>query len=75
MVNNKIFKYDKYDKPMPFSNEDKEDIIYWESLSKEVVDDALKELYAKGISSVHGDKKGIYEISPEGERTYIKIKE
>ena len=54
-------------------NEGNEDILYWESLAQEAVEDALKELYAKGVSSVHGDKKGIYKISPDGEKTYIKI--
>ena len=38
-----------------------ENIEYWESIAKEAIDEALKELYAKNISSVHGDEKGIYE--------------
>ena len=48
-----------------------ENIEYWESIAKEAIDEALKELYAKNISSVHGDEKGIYEISPEGKKTYV----
>jgi len=52
-------------------SKDKEDIMYWETVAKEAVDDAIGKLHAKGISSVHVDKRGIYEKSPEGVKTYI----
>ena len=70
-----IIKYDKDGKILEATESDKEDVENWEAIAKEAVADAIKDLHDKGISTVHGDKKGIYELSPEGVKTYIKIYE
>ena len=66
-----VVKYDENCNQLEVTDADMEDIEYWDSITKEAVDAALKELYAQNISSVHGDEKGIYEISPEGKKTYV----
>jgi len=67
----KSVKYDKNGKPHEVTDADMEDIDYWGSIAKEAVKGALKELHDKNISSAHGDRRGIYEISPEGKKTYL----
>ena len=67
----RIVKCDKNDKPLEVTDADIEDIDYWESIAKDVVEGALKELHDKKISSPHGDRRGIYEISLEGKKMYI----
>ena len=66
-----IVKYDKNGKPLEVEDADIEKFAFWESISDEAVDNALKELYDQNIPSVHGDKIGIYEISPNGKKTYL----
>jgi len=42
-MDNKAVKYDKNGKTIPLSDEDRKDILYWETAAKKTVDDVFRE--------------------------------
>ncbi|MGB9131361.1 MAG: hypothetical protein WCB90_01950 [Methanosarcina sp.] len=44
-----------------------------EAVAREAVRKAIADTHAAGRPSTHGDKKGVYQLYPDGRKEYIKL--
>ncbi len=53
----------------------KHPISKWEKLAEEAVTEAIRKDHIRGIATFHADKNGLYQLTPDGRKIYIKSDE
>ena len=56
-------------------NPKKRPISKWEKLAEEAITKAIRKDHIRGIATFHADKNGIYQLTPDGQKIYIKKNE